>query len=285
MQKVEVYLTKDKIGKLTGYLFEKQNEFPKRAQWTPEKRPAILILPGGSYLYCSDREGDPVAVTFSQKGYQTFILEYSTGEASDYPTPLIEVAKAIDHIKKNAEEYLVDIERITLAGLSAGGHLALVYGSSFMRKEFQELTKMTKDEMKIESLIAAYPVANFKALYDRAVEYSKNSKSNKEIPIGKMFGIYEERRDPIALIDPEMPRTFIFTTLKDRIIPPVDTVEYVRRLMEKGIDIEFHLFNKGSHGLSTGDDLSNYSRDYPKRIGEWILLAENWLKDEGPSVG
>ena len=31
-----------------------------------EKRPAMLILPGGAYQYCSDREADPVAFAFLQ---------------------------------------------------------------------------------------------------------------------------------------------------------------------------------------------------------------------------
>ena len=29
-----------------------------------EKRPAVLIFPGGGYEYCSDREGEPIALQY-----------------------------------------------------------------------------------------------------------------------------------------------------------------------------------------------------------------------------
>src|SRR5699024_11540898 len=43
-----------------------------------EGRPAVVICPGGSYMYVSDREAEPVAYEFLAKGYHVFILRYST---------------------------------------------------------------------------------------------------------------------------------------------------------------------------------------------------------------
>ena len=42
------------------------------------KRPAVLVCPGGAYLGCSDREGEPVALRFAAMGYHAFVLRYST---------------------------------------------------------------------------------------------------------------------------------------------------------------------------------------------------------------
>ena len=49
---------------LTGYLRDETTEMPSY-----NTRPAVLILPGGGYRYCSPREADPVAVQFLQAGY------------------------------------------------------------------------------------------------------------------------------------------------------------------------------------------------------------------------
>ena len=46
---------------LTGYLRDETTEMPSY-----NTRPAVLILPGGGYRYCSPREADPVAVQFLQ---------------------------------------------------------------------------------------------------------------------------------------------------------------------------------------------------------------------------
>lgn len=36
------------------------------------KRPAVLILPGGAYQMCSDREADPVAFAFGKSRISRF---------------------------------------------------------------------------------------------------------------------------------------------------------------------------------------------------------------------
>ena len=40
-------------------------------------RPAILILPGGGYGMCSEREAELVAMSYLAAGYNAFILRYS----------------------------------------------------------------------------------------------------------------------------------------------------------------------------------------------------------------
>ena len=36
-------------------------------------RPAIVICPGGGYLYCSPREGEPVALAYAARGIDLFL--------------------------------------------------------------------------------------------------------------------------------------------------------------------------------------------------------------------
>jgi len=55
---------------LTGYLRDETTEMPSY-----NTRPAVLILPGGGYRYCSAREADPVAVQFLQAEIKPYELE------------------------------------------------------------------------------------------------------------------------------------------------------------------------------------------------------------------
>lgn len=54
-------------AQLIGYLRDRTVEMPAF-----NTRPAILILPGGGYAWCSRREADPVAMQFLQAGYNVF---------------------------------------------------------------------------------------------------------------------------------------------------------------------------------------------------------------------
>ncbi len=49
---------------LTAYLPAASDEMPNY-----KTRPAILVIPGGAYMMCSDREAEPIALSFLAKGY------------------------------------------------------------------------------------------------------------------------------------------------------------------------------------------------------------------------
>ena len=110
-------------AQLIGYLRDRTVEMPAF-----NTRPAILILPGGGYAWCSRREADPVAMQFLQAGYNVFTLYYTCRSDESVPAlrwqPLIDAAGAILHIRRNAEQFGTDPAKIAICGFSAGGHLA-----------------------------------------------------------------------------------------------------------------------------------------------------------------
>ena len=55
-----------------------------------KERPLILICPGGAYAYTSDREAEPIALSFLAKGYHAAVLRYSCAPAV-FPTALMEL--------------------------------------------------------------------------------------------------------------------------------------------------------------------------------------------------
>ena len=87
-------------------------------------RPAVLVIPGGGYLFCSDREADPVATAYLRAGYHAFILRYSVGADAAWPRPLQDYEEAMSLIRERADEWHVILDKIAVVGFSAGGHLA-----------------------------------------------------------------------------------------------------------------------------------------------------------------
>ena len=104
-------------AQLIGYLRDRTVEMPAF-----NTRPAILILPGGGYAWCSKREADPVAMQFLQAGYNVFTLYYTCRSDETVPAlrwqPLIDAAGAILHIRRNAEQFGTDPAKIAICGFS-----------------------------------------------------------------------------------------------------------------------------------------------------------------------
>ena len=100
-----------------------------------QKRPIILICPGGGYHKVSYREGEPLAMHFLSLGYHACVLQYSVSQEAFYPTQLLEVTESVRQIHEHAKEWYIDTKKIVLAGASAGGHLAANY-CAFWKREF-----------------------------------------------------------------------------------------------------------------------------------------------------
>ncbi len=87
--------------------------------------PVFIEVHGGAWYF-----GQKSTIEFKpflyglERGYACVSLDYSLSPDEVYPTPEIEIKKAIAYIKKNAEELNVDKDRVALWGGSAGAHLA-----------------------------------------------------------------------------------------------------------------------------------------------------------------
>ena len=108
----------EKEPELTGYILKNYDEYCKG-----RKRPAVIICPGGGYMYCSEREATPIAMEYLAGGINAFILRYSCKPAV-FPTALVQLATAMKLVREHAKEWNIDSEKIIVVGFSAGGHLA-----------------------------------------------------------------------------------------------------------------------------------------------------------------
>ena len=118
MKAQKIILNENRNVTLTAYIQEADGEFGF------SRRPAMLVIPGGGYAMCSDREADPVAMAYLKAGYQALILRYTCTPKGRWPLPLEDYEHAMKLIEENAEEWHINTTKIAVVGFSAGGHLA-----------------------------------------------------------------------------------------------------------------------------------------------------------------
>ena len=239
---------------VTGYLRE------SGVSTAHQRRPAILIAPGGNYEFRSPREADPIALEFSAMGWQSFLLDYAGGdEAADF-RPLCQAAGAVHALRAHADVWDIDPAHIALLGFSAGGHLAASLGVWWN----DPALKLPAD-CRPDALVLCYTVIT---LY---------GDSCHERSAGHVTGGDPAVREKLSLerhVGPQMPPTFIWHAMGDVSVPPENSLLLMDAMRRAGVDFEAHLFAGGAHGISTCSVEVNTPEPH---CAPWLGLCKAWL--------
>lgn len=241
-----------------------------KPQYADQKRPSVLLCPGGGYGGTWTGEGQPVAFDYLAAGCNCFVLHYSV-KPHVFPQAILEMACAVDYIVTNAEEFCGDPEKTAILGFSAGGHAAASYCT--LRND-PEVLKFIPEPKPVQAAILCYPVISAEA--PTHIGSFKNLTGKTELTAEDVEHFSLEKH-----VDPELtPKTFIWAASDDGAVNPVNSMKYAAALGEKKIPYELHIFPSGGHGITTCKHglVPHPESDAMKHNSVWCNLAVRWLR-------
>lgn len=267
----KIRLFPDKPVYLTTYIHEDIGTYG-----TGNGRPAIIVLPGGAFAFLSPFEGEPVALTFMQKGFNTFVLEYTVGDDCRYPDILIECSAAIKLVRDRAEEWRVDPGRVSLMGFSAGACLAGMSATQWNDPQVAAALGVQPRYIRPDSAVIAYGCWDNSGTIWNDPEFVNPGASRfpKSCP---------PQLDLIHYVGEHVCPLFIWHNQQDKYVPVRNALMAAEKLCALKIPVELHLYTGGEHGMSVANPLV-YRDEADKRLIEqnpnvslWVEMAANWL--------
>lgn len=238
-----------------------------------KKRPMVIVVPGGGYERCSDRESEPVAMKFLAMGCHACILDYSVSP-NRFPVALRELALSIAIIRDHAREWHVDRESVLVCGFSAGGHLACSIGTFWNRPVSYEGIGKRAEDVRPNGLILCYPVimageychpGSFKALL-----------GDVSLPEVKQAVSLDRQ------VTDQMPPVFLWHTVTDDTVPVENSLLLASALQKNHVNFEMHIYPSGCHGLSLASEETAGDWKYMLEPGcqSWISLVKSWIENQ-----
>ena len=232
---------------LEGYLLDCEIAFGQNTN-----RPAVIVCPGGGYVYCSPREGEPIALRYASKGFHAFVLRYSVGfEAKDF-APWKQVDWAIALLREHAEEWHINPNQIVTCGFSAGGHVAFAAG--------------LMGENKPNAMVLNYPAVQLPNL--PGVDYMIKLLTGKETASESL----------LSHVTKDAPPVFLAATAED-MLTNCGALPVAQKYASLGLGYELHIFQHGPHGYALGDETTcdGSSQMLNASYAKWLDMSADWL--------
>ncbi len=251
------------MPKVTMYLLD---------PWRDCVRPMVVVVPGGGYgEVCSDREGERIALQYNAAGFHAAVVQYAVRPHS-HPEPIRNLARAIEIVRENAEQWQVNPDWIAVCGFSAGGHLCASISTLWNDPEIFSPEEIASKKHRPNASVLSYPVIT--ALGKSHLGSFQNLAGARELDPAFVQKMSLEN----AVNDGTCP-SFIWHTFRDNVVPVQNSLFYASALEKQGIPFELHIYPNGVHGLSLQSDEAIWSKPDRGRDYHWMELSIDWMNE------
>jgi len=209
--------------------------------------PGLLWIHGGGYLSGFAEQDDGLCIRFVTEAKCVVVsVEYHLAPEFPYPIPLEDCYSALQWFFDHANELNADRSRIAIAGNSAGGGLTAALSLLARDREgppivFQmPLYPMIDDRCNSPSCIE---------MQDRKAWFGESNKLAWSLYLGGISGDDVPQYAAAARAEDYSHLPATYTCIGDLDPFRDETIEYVTRLSQAGVPVEFHLYPGCFHGF------------------------------------
>lgn len=233
---------------------------------------AIVICPGGGYGGLAPHEGPGYAEYLAGKGIACFVLKYRLGSKGyRHPVMMGDVQRAIRFVRANAAKWGVDPARIGVMGSSAGGHLATTAVTHFDAGKADAADPIDRASCRPDFGVICYGVIS---LEDGVTHAGSKKNLLGAAPDPKLVELLSNDKQ----VTKETPPCFVWTTGEDKAVLPENSFRFVQSLRKNGIAFDFHVYEKGPHGIGLSQGKNGVPAGDVHPWGKDLIF---WLQQHG----
>jgi acetyl esterase/lipase len=209
---------------------------------TSSASPAVVKVHGGGWTGGSRRQGTDWNRWLNQLGYSVFDVEYRMSPPDRWKDEVGDVKCALGWVALNAPKYRVDPARISILGLSAGGHLAMLAAYSMGAARLPASCNVPT--VAVRSVVNLYGPVVLALLY--------TSGGSVRQYIGGSPAEYPDRYrtvSPLSYIGARTPPTITLLGTSDHMVPVEQVVSLDYALTQAGVIHETYLLPDNDHGF------------------------------------
>ena len=195
---------------------------PRAESETP--RPAVALFHGGAWLIGTRQQVGWYARRLAEHGYVAATVSYRKLPKHGFPACVYDAKAAVRWLRVHAVELNIDPERIAASGHSAGGHLAMMLGTTGYGKQFEgEIPSNVSAE--VAAVISVYGAVDL-TVYQQDTEEGRLEGISRKLLDAFLEGVEDKNKEPyvvaspVTYIDEHSAPTLFIQGDEDWLVPP-----------------------------------------------------------------
>lgn len=217
----------------------------------PTRAPVVVYFHGGGWAEGERSDGmyPWICPLLAAHGFVTASVTYRLSRFAPFPAQIHDAKAAIRFLRGNAATYHIDPDRIGAWGPSAGGHLALLLGTTGDAPELEGDCGCPDQSSRVQAVVAHCAPTDFRSY--------RVADDDWRAPIFALLfgGPITEHEDlaelasPVAHAKPGLPPFLLVHGTNDETVPYQQTTLLAEALETHGVDVAVHTVEDGHHNM------------------------------------
>lgn len=202
--------------------------------------PVLVYIHGGSWMHGDKSEAALFARGMTAQGYLVVSLNYRLYPPDTFPAMIQDVKCAIRSLRANASQYNLDPNRIGTMGVSAGGHLVGLLGTTDQSAGW-DVGEYLDQSSRVQAVIAMAGVMDLSRNFPNA-----DIEAMKRVGFGE-YNVAEA--SPITHVTPDDPPFLLIHGDRDELVPYEQSQLMYDRLVQTGVPAQLIIVKNAGHSM------------------------------------
>ena len=202
--------------------------------------PVLVYVHGGSWMHGDKSEALLFADQMAIQGYLVVSINYRLYPPATFPAMIEDVKCAIRSLRAHAVEYNFDPNRVGVIGVSAGGHLVSLLGTTDQSAGWDVGEHLDRSS-RVQAVIAMAGVMDLSRNFPNA-----DIETMKRVGFGE-FNVVPA--SPISHVTPDDPPFLLIHGANDELVPYEQSQVMYERLVQMNVPAQLLIVQNASHSF------------------------------------
>ena len=203
--------------------------------------PVLVYVHGGAWMHGDKSEAGMFARLMTAQGYLVVSINYRLFPEAQFPAMIQDVKCAVRSLRANAAQYNLDPNRVGAVGVSAGGHLAALLGTTDMSAGW-DVGEYLEQSSRVQAVIAMAGVMDLSRKFPNA-----DIEAMKRVGFGE-YNVVEA--SPISHVTPDDPPVLLIHGDRDELVPVEQSQLMYERLVQENVPAQLVVVKNASHSFT-----------------------------------